>query len=196
MFIVSTGQPKYSLLSNLPLQQLRFGWTEISGDFHAPTGKFTIVHWGAAVLWLKYCPYGVKHYPINPSTEVVKMLLTVTWFYNIHVSGATIASPYIQIADTEVNFLLDAASATELNHDPHWLTEANQRINKLRKAPISFKWVNICQSCNSFRHLYLNEYHITFLQFSCGLTWDYLAYILRGKLNKIDLILIVQNDNM
>ncbi|XP_022345335.2 anti-sigma-I factor RsgI6-like [Crassostrea virginica] len=84
------GQPKYSLLSNLPLQQLRFGWTEISGDFHAPT-------------------------------------------------GATIASPYIQIADTEVNFLLDAASATELNHDPHWLTEANQRINKLRKAPISFK---------------------------------------------------------
>ena len=42
----------------------------------------------------------------------------------------------------------------------------------------------------------LNEYHITFLQFSCALTLDYLAYILRGKLNNLDLILIVQNDNM
>ena len=148
MFIVSTGQPKYSLLSNLPLQQLRFGWTEISGDFHAPTGKFTQTSTEVPPFYGWNMPIRRKTLSNQSIHWGGQMLLTVTWFYNIHVSGATIASPYIQIADTEVNFLLDAASATELNHDPHWLTEANQRINKLRKAPISFKWVNICQSCN------------------------------------------------
>ena len=28
---------------------------------------YMYVLWGAAVTWLKYCRYGVKHYPINQS---------------------------------------------------------------------------------------------------------------------------------
>nr|XP_034317907.1 endo-1,4-beta-xylanase 2 isoform X7 [Crassostrea gigas] len=65
----------------MPLQRLKYGWTEISGDFHVPN----------------------------------------------------------EIPDTEVNFLLDAASAMELPHNPHWLSDATHRIDTLRKAPVSFK---------------------------------------------------------
>ena len=75
----------------------------------------------------------------------------------MHATGATTAASYIQIADTEVNFLLDAASATELNHDPHWLTEANQRINKIRKAPISFKWVITLSIMQVIQTIFLNK---------------------------------------
>lgn len=59
------GHHQYPVIANMPLQQLKYGWTEISGDFHAP-------------------------------------------------NGATTAGVYIEIPDTEVNFLLDAASAVEL----------------------------------------------------------------------------------
>eukprot|EP00105_Crassostrea_gigas_P010616 XP_011425963.1 PREDICTED: uncharacterized protein LOC105327293 isoform X1 [Crassostrea gigas] len=84
------GHPHYTVLANMPLQQLKYGWTEISGNFHAQ-------------------------------------------------NGATTAAVYIQIQDTEVNFLLDAASAVELPHNSHWLSDATHRINTLRKAPVSFK---------------------------------------------------------
>lgn len=53
----------------------------------------------------------------------------------------TNAGIYLEIPDTEVNFLLDAASAVELPHNPHWLSDATHRIDTLRKAPVSFKWV-------------------------------------------------------
>ncbi|XP_062583056.1 uncharacterized protein LOC134244817 [Saccostrea cucullata] len=32
------GHPKYFMLAKVPMQQLKFGWTEISGDFYAQEG--------------------------------------------------------------------------------------------------------------------------------------------------------------
>ncbi|XP_065936363.1 uncharacterized protein [Magallana gigas] len=92
------GHHQYPVIANMPLQRLKYGWTEISGDFHVP-------------------------------------------------NGATNAGIYLEILDTEVNFLLDAASAVELPHNPHWLSDATHRIDTLRKAPVSFKTIStlICQ---------------------------------------------------
>nr|XP_034317898.1 endo-1,4-beta-xylanase 2 isoform X1 [Crassostrea gigas]XP_034317899.1 endo-1,4-beta-xylanase 2 isoform X1 [Crassostrea gigas]XP_034317900.1 endo-1,4-beta-xylanase 2 isoform X1 [Crassostrea gigas] len=84
------GHHHHPVIANMPLQRLKYGWTEISGDFHVP-------------------------------------------------NGTTNAGIYLEIPDTEVNFLLDAASAMELPHNPHWLSDATHRIDTLRKAPVSFK---------------------------------------------------------
>lgn len=34
-----SGKTVYQKVAEQPMQQLKFGWTEISGDFHAPNGK-------------------------------------------------------------------------------------------------------------------------------------------------------------
>ena len=37
---------------------------------------FAWLHWtSAAVIWLKYCRYGVKHYPINQSINGLRIIL-------------------------------------------------------------------------------------------------------------------------
>lgn len=38
----TTGHPHYTVLANIPLQQLKYGWTEISGNFHAQNGKIKL----------------------------------------------------------------------------------------------------------------------------------------------------------
>lgn len=34
-----SGKTVYQKVVEQPMQQLKFGWTEISGDFYAPNGK-------------------------------------------------------------------------------------------------------------------------------------------------------------
>lgn len=41
----TTGHPHYTVLANMPLQQLKYGWTEISGNFHAQNGKIKVKHY-------------------------------------------------------------------------------------------------------------------------------------------------------
>lgn len=36
------GSSKYLRLGNMPLQQVKFGWTEFGGDFLAPAGRIGI----------------------------------------------------------------------------------------------------------------------------------------------------------
>lgn len=55
--------------------------------------------------------------------------------------GATTAGIYVQVPDTGVDFLIDSASAQELAHNSHWLSDAQKRINSIRKAPVTFKLV-------------------------------------------------------
>ncbi|XP_061166383.1 uncharacterized protein LOC133175304 [Saccostrea echinata] len=73
-----------------PMQQLKFGWTEISGDFFAP-------------------------------------------------NGTTSATIFLEILSIDVNYLMDSASLQPLQHDSHWISKAHNRINKLRKAPVTIK---------------------------------------------------------
>lgn len=41
----SIGSSKFFKLGDVPLQQLKFGWTEIGGDFLTPAGKlYDIIH--------------------------------------------------------------------------------------------------------------------------------------------------------
>ncbi|XP_060079695.1 uncharacterized protein LOC132559101 [Ylistrum balloti] len=50
---------------------------------------------------------------------------------------------YIQIAEPEVNYLVDSASFKLLPYDANWKSEANARINNIRKAPITINLHNI-----------------------------------------------------
>jgi hypothetical protein len=61
--------------------------------------------------------------------------------FSLPFKGATTAGIYVQVPDAGVNFLIDTASAQELPHNPHWMSDANKRINSIRKAPVTFKLV-------------------------------------------------------
>ncbi|OWF42293.1 uncharacterized protein LOC110461311 [Mizuhopecten yessoensis] len=50
---------------------------------------------------------------------------------------------YLQIAEPEVNYLVDAASVKVLPYDANWKSEANSRINSIRKAPITVNLHNL-----------------------------------------------------
>ncbi|XP_033754378.1 LOW QUALITY PROTEIN: endo-1,4-beta-xylanase 1-like [Pecten maximus] len=50
---------------------------------------------------------------------------------------------YLQIAEPEVNYLVDSASFKLLPSDSNWKTEANARINNIRKAPITVNLHNL-----------------------------------------------------
>lgn len=39
-FLFTTGHHQYPVIANMPLQRLKYGWTEISGDFYVPNGMF------------------------------------------------------------------------------------------------------------------------------------------------------------
>ncbi|KAK3083789.1 hypothetical protein FSP39_003248 [Pinctada imbricata] len=82
-----SGKTSYKMLSKILMQQVKYGWTEIGGDFNTN-------------------------------------------------SGETSAEIYIQM-DPALNFLLDQCSLKELPTDNSWKSEANARINKLRKAPVT-----------------------------------------------------------
>ncbi|OWF42294.1 uncharacterized protein LOC110461355 [Mizuhopecten yessoensis] len=50
---------------------------------------------------------------------------------------------YLQIAEPEVNYLIDSASFKVLPYDANWKAEANSRINSIRKAPITVNLHNL-----------------------------------------------------
>ncbi|XP_056008704.1 uncharacterized protein LOC125664271 [Ostrea edulis] len=84
------GKTVYLKVAQQPMQQLKYSWTEISGDFFAP-------------------------------------------------NGTTSGTIFLEIMATGVNYLMDAASLQLLQRDPQWLSKAQNRINTLRKAPVSVR---------------------------------------------------------
>lgn len=61
----TTGHPHYTVLANMPLQQLKYGWTEISGNFHAQNGKIKVKH---------YYPPPLS--PIKKTENIIRRFLT------------------------------------------------------------------------------------------------------------------------
>lgn len=62
----TTGHPHYTVLANMPLQQLKYGWTEISGNFHAQNGKIKVKHY--------YPPPPLS--PIKKTENIIRRFLT------------------------------------------------------------------------------------------------------------------------